>query len=149
VKLKILSPEDWAAFTAPFDRYIPDEQATDAFWSALDTGRETLRQHLSGFGEEYVAWELPGHSQQCRVLYIYLYSDALYTPDLLPGIAAAIPQDGEPWCVELECYTDTRTAGNGGPLTIGWAAIVGDTVYTSSKYTDFHAYAARLQLQIA
>lgn len=148
MKLKILSPEDWAAFTVPFDRYIPEEQATDAFWSALDTGQEALRQHLSGFGAEDAAWELPGHFQRCRVLYLYLYSDALYTPDLLPGIAAAIPQDGELWCAELECCTDARTAGHGGPFPIGMAAIVGDTVYTSSEYTHFHAYASRLQLQV-
>lgn len=146
MKLKILSPEDWAAFKAPFDRYIPQELATDAFWSALEDAQAALRQHLSKFGAEDVAWQLPAHSQRSRVLYAYLYADSLYTPDLLPGIAAAIPQDGQPWCAELECYTDARTAGNGGPLAIGWAAIVGDTVYTSSDYTDFHAYAPRLHI---
>jgi hypothetical protein len=148
VNLKILSPKEWSALKAPLDRYIPDEEATDAFWSAIDTGQTALRQHLSGFGEEDVAWELPGHCQQCRVLYIYLYSDALYTADVLPGIAAAIPRDGNVWCAELECYTDARVLPNGNRLCLGFAAIVADTVYTSSAYTDFHAYAPRLQLQI-
>lgn len=149
MKIVTLSSKAFQAARAPFDAGIPDAEATDAFWSSLDTAREALRKHLSRFGPEGSAWELPGHEQRCRVLYAYLYADGLYTPELLPGIAAVLPQDGQRWCAQLECFSDARRLPNGNPLCLGWAAIIDGTFYTSKDYKDLIAYGARLGLDVA
>jgi hypothetical protein len=145
MKLIILPLDQFFAERKPFDLYIPEEEATDAFWSELDAAQAALREHLSQFGGEGTAWELPGHYQRCRVLYAYLYSESLYTPELLPGIVAAIPKNGKPWCAELECYT--RPDPNSAPVSIGDLAIIDGTIYADSK--DFLAYAEKLEIQVA
>ncbi len=149
MNLVILPNDEFYAKSKPYDIYIPEEEVTDAFWSALDSARATLRQHLSSFGPEGSAWELPGHEQRCRVLYAYLYADSLYTPELLAGIADSLPQDGRPWCAELECYSDARILPNGRPLCLGWAAIIDGTFYTAVNYKDLIAYESRLGLERA
>lgn len=147
MKLEVLPFDEFFAKRKPYDLYIPEEEATDGFWSALESAQAALRQHLAQFGEEDTAWELPGHYQRCRVLYAYLYSDSLYTPDLLPGIAAAIPQDGKPWCAELECYTDSRLDPNSTPASIGDLAIIDGALYPDTQ--EFVAYASRLGIEVA
>lgn len=147
MKLQILPSEEFHARTKPYDLLLPEAEATDAFWAALETGIFRLRQHLSKFGSEDEAWELPGHYQRCRVLFCYFYSDALYCPELLPGIVAALPQDGKPWCIELECYTDAQT-GPRDPVLLGWAAIIDGTFYVRGDSKDFIEHVSRFGLQI-
>jgi hypothetical protein len=173
MKLIILPRTEFYEKRKPFDRYIPEEEATDAFWSALESGLDALRQHLSellpkdrarshfgrlfkkfrqhlfGLDPEVSAWELPEHYQRCRVLYCYLYADELYNPKLLPGIAAAVPRDGKPWCAELECYSDAKILPNGNPDCIGDIALIDGVFYTHADCTALIAYAPRLGIEVA
>lgn len=148
MEMVILTNEEFYAKIEPYDLYIPEDEATEAFWSTFDKAEAMLRTHLARLGPENTSWELPGHSQRSRVLYSYIYADSLYTPELLRGIAEAIPSDGHPWCAELECHSNARILPGGRPLCLGWAAIIHNTFYTSSDFHELIAYAPRLGLQL-
>ena len=149
MKLSVVPIDTFNTLTKPYDMYIPEEEATDSFWSSLRGGLGEIRSHLSLFGTEGVEWELPDHSQRCRVLYAYLYSDTLYSPALPAGLAAAIPNDGKPWCIELECYTDGPLSPHDGPFLLGWAALIDGTLYVRGDNENFIGYVSRFGLPIA
>jgi|GEM_PF-6908815 len=143
MKLKVLQPREWTALRGRLGALLPEAEATEAFWGKIEIGQAVLRRHLARFGAERVEWELPGHRQRCRVLYVYLYAEALYTPELLPGLVMALPLDDElRWGLELECYSDARRLPNGNPLCLGWAAIAEGALQISSDYRELIAAAA-------
>lgn len=148
MELKILPRAEYHGLLKQFYNTLAEE-ATDEFWVIANAAYAALRKHLQRFGEENVAWEIAEHCQRNRMISACLFADSLYTPELLPGIAAAIPQDAKPWCAGLECYTDARMLPNGQPLCIGWLAITDNVVYTSEDYEALIGFPARLGLEVS
>ena len=148
MELKILPHAEYYGRLRQFDN-TPAEEATDEFWAIANAAYAALRNHLQRFGEENVAWEIADHCQRNRMIGAYLFADSLYTPELLPGIAAAIPQDAKPWCAGLECCTNARMLPNGHPLCIGCLAIINNVVYTSKDCPELIGFATRLGLEVS
>jgi hypothetical protein len=72
---------------------------------------------------------VPLHRFRCRVLYCYIYSDHVHSPELLDAIDNLLPRGGKPWYVQLECYTDSKLAANGTPEDLGMVILYKGAAY--------------------
>ena len=149
MKLFVLPDREYWALRAPLDALLPDGAADEAFWSSIHVAWQALEAHLSRFGDENTTWEQPDYPSACRVLYVYLHAESIYTPELLPPIAALLPRDGQQWCAELECYSDAEREPNGIPMLLGFLVLTADGAFVREQDARLISYADRLGLSVA
>ena len=132
MKTVILAKDKWWELEKRLNQLIPETEADPAFWRAVENNEVKLKAVLSKYGVPEEDWEVPWHRFRCRVLYCYIYADRVYDAKLLAKISALLPHDGRPWYAQLECYTDSKRAPNGGPDTLGMIILYEDVAYLCS-----------------
>ncbi len=116
MQLVVLPDKAYWDLRKPYDMYLPDSVSADDVEAELDDIQSRFRESVIHLGAEDDAWEFPGHYQHVRVFYVYVYSLAIYTPDLATAVHRALEGFDE-WICELECYSIPGDGADGSMRT--------------------------------
>ena len=78
-------------------------------------------------------FELPDWHNHIRMLWVYLYSDEFYTPELIPRVHMILARMKRPWFAQFECFSPELESSENKPGLVGDFLLFRESVVFSAS----------------